>query len=194
MTSFTCLQFPLIPPKTGGNKYILCPCPNCGIALWRISKRINCFCRSCSNKIKHSGDSNGQYKHGATKTTEYRTWGSMKSRCYNKNTNYYKHYGGRGIIVCQRWLNSFENFLADMGIKPSPSHSIDRKDNNGNYEPANVRWATDTEQACNQRHPLRSHCRRGHELIQENTYINPKGQRTCRICKKAGRNKAQRVM
>jgi hypothetical protein len=94
-------------------------------------------------------------KHGDTcsgKTAEYRVWRALKSRCLNKNLYRYKDYGGRGIKVCDRWLNSFENFLNDMGRKPTPKHSLDRyPDINGNYEPNNCRWATDTEQAKGQR-------------------------------------------
>lgn len=89
--------------------------------------------------------------HGLTRTKEYRAWIFMKHRCYNENDKRYKDYGGRGINVCNRWIDSFENFLADMGQAPSPKHSIDRKENDGNYEPGNCRWATQKEQQNNKR-------------------------------------------
>jgi len=87
-----------------------------------------------------------------TRRSEYNTWENMKSRCYNKNNKCYHYYGGRGIKVCDRWLNSFENFYIDMGKKPTPKHSIDRfPNNNGNYEPSNCRWATQKQQVGNRR-------------------------------------------
>jgi hypothetical protein len=88
--------------------------------------------------------------HGMSSSAEYEIWQSMKKRCYNPACHSYPDYGGRGIRVCDRWLNSFEDYYADTGLRPSPEHSIDRyPDNDGNYEPGNWRWATPEEQANN---------------------------------------------
>lgn len=94
----------------------------------------------------------GQNRGLGKTTSEYLTWRNIKSRCYNKNNTGFYLYGGRGIKVCDRWLNSFENFFADMGKKPSKLHSIDRYPNkNGDYKPTNCRWATEKEQHMNKR-------------------------------------------
>lgn len=150
----------------------------------------------------------GTTKHGESnprngRTPEYYTWISIRQRCLNPGHPRFKDYGGRGISVCARW-SSFQNFLSDMGRRP-PGLTIERINNDGNYEPTNCTWATYAQQAANKRKykrhnstPLSSHkpsrstsnspripkthCPLGHEYTPENTYVNPSGGRACRVC------------
>lgn len=130
----------------------------------------------------------------------YNSWCSMIQRCTNPNLPDFKHWGGRGITVCERWRcivprgTGFKNFVTDMGMRP-PGYTLDRINNDGNYEPGNCRWATRKEQRANSRGDImpavrahaakkraQTHCKNGHEFTPENTYLHG-GVRTCRICR-----------
>jgi hypothetical protein len=94
-------------------------------------------------------------RHGHTRHTwkslTYVSWIEMRRRCTNPKRENYRHYGGRGITVCERWMTSFEAFLTDMGKRPSRRHSLEREDVDGNYEPENCVWATQRQQIANRR-------------------------------------------
>lgn len=126
-----------------GRKYYIVKLACCGEIVSKRSEGINKQCIKCGNKA-HS-------KHNMEKTVEYQAWRSMKKRCYQLSGQMYKNYGGRGIVVCDRWRDSFVNFFQDMGYRPSNNHSLDRIDVNGNYEPSNCKWSDKIEQANNRR-------------------------------------------
>jgi hypothetical protein len=134
-----------ISPKGHPQRIFLCEC-ECGnikqIALGHLRKGITQSC-GCFHKELLK-------KHGYSYDSIYKIWSDMKRRCLNSNCKAYKNYGGRGIKVCDRWLESFNNFLEDMGERPE-GLSIDRINNDGNYEPSNCKWATNKEQINNRR-------------------------------------------
>lgn len=141
-----------------GSRMFRCRC-SCGnervvaaSTLWKgHAKSCGCLCADLTIE-RH-------LTHGLTighdVPPEYDSWCAMKSRCSNAARVAYSRYGGRGISVCERWANSFPDFLADMGPRPSPDHSLDRIDNDGNYEPGNCRWATKKEQMRNTANTVR---------------------------------------
>ena len=120
------------------------------------------YCRDCTNetrRLKHAPNKKRDVeRHGYCPKSgaipEYHSWCAMIKRCENPKDHAYRNYGGRGILVCQQW-HAFSVFLADMGRRPSSSHSIDRINNDGNYEPSNCRWATKIEQSSNTRQAIK---------------------------------------
>lgn len=144
--------------KESGYYYWECIC-KCGnivkVTNTHIKKGRSCGCQS---RIRHSTPAHPSRSYQLINGTlpELGVWYSMKTRCNNSTHPTYINYGKRGIKVCERWLESFDNFYADMGKRPSSKHSIDRIDVNGNYEPNNCRWATIDVQSRNKRNSIRN--------------------------------------
>jgi hypothetical protein len=128
----------------------LCQC-DCGSKKITVPKSLKCGDTiSCGCRMKEPR----YIIHGMCHTREYVVWSDMKRRCLNPNIKNYHLYGGRGIAVCKRW-NKFTNFFKDMGKRPTTKHSLERRNNNKGYSPANCYWATDYEQSRNKRTNVR---------------------------------------
>lgn len=147
----TVLKFNGIDSRAGKQKSrweCVCDCGNKGI--YTGSQMKGGTTQSCGC-LQRERASESLITHGMCGTTEFYSWTNMKTRCFNKKSQDYEDYGGRGITVCERWKNSFKNFVEDMGLKPAGKYSIDRLNTNGNYELGNCRWGTDEQQARNKR-------------------------------------------
>lgn len=138
--------------RAGSNKqgqttwHVVCECGTTKVVAGTSllgRKAVSCGC------LRREMLDRGNPTHGMSDAPEYEIWCGMVRRCTNPNNHAWPRYGGRGITVCDRWRESFETFLADVGPRPSDKHSIDRINNDGNYEPGNCRWATAREQVQN---------------------------------------------
>jgi hypothetical protein len=178
--------------KSGTNYKWLCKC-DCGGTVSVIGSALKIgntkSCGCTKKEILH----NRNYKHGCRNSPEYESWRGAKKRCFNENCKSYPHYGGRGITMHAGWVDSFESFLEYIGPKPDYEQrwSLGRIDNNGDYEPGNVHWELDCEQARN--HSLQSNNKTGHAGVLERFYHGVRGDNSYIVAKvNAGGNKSKR--
>lgn len=130
----------------------MCECGKLVLGVGRTLRKgvtLSCGCLTREKLAVSSRAARLRHGEASPNTKEYRAWKAAKARCYDPKSAFYHRYGGRGISMCERWRHSFEAFLSDMGRKPSHDMSLDRINNEGNYEPGNCRWATAKQQANN---------------------------------------------
>ena len=125
-----------------------CECGNQRIVIAAHLRNGNTQSCGCWQKERAKAVGKSNRRHGDKSSREWKSWQAMRSRCLNPHATGYRNYGGRGISICERWAR-YEHFLEDMGRRPSPQHSLDRIDSNGNYEPGNCRWASPEQQMRN---------------------------------------------
>lgn len=136
----------------GRHRLVQCECGNTSkVILYDLKKGKTTMCLPCSKQLRFGRKMPTTTKHGLSDTPTMWVWSDMKRRCLNPTRRGYENYGGRGITICQRWLDSFSNFLNDMGARPTSNHQLDRKDNEGHYTPENCHWVPKAEQNYNKR-------------------------------------------
>lgn len=151
-TKFGRLTALVIDTGIGAGTYWKCKCDCGNEKIVNLKHLRSSSIRSCGCLLS---ETKSGYKHGLTRTKEFRAWVAMKYRCLNPNCREYKHYGGAGITVHESWNGSFQQFLQDVGFAPTKLHSIDRIDVNSNYEPTNVRWVVQKYQVRNRTNTIK---------------------------------------